>query len=106
MIVRVQSCLPIRYLDTPLRATAPNVEVVLDSHPGASPFFYTDEDGAVSVARDRTSSFGFGGVFNLPPYNVGVRAIDTISGSEVASGRGLVVEGGIAFVYLLPRSAQ
>lgn len=106
MIVRIQSCLPLRYLDSPLRATAEGVEITFDDLPGASRFFYTEADGEVSVGRDRTSSFGFGGAFNLPPYNVNVTATDLATGAQVASGQAQVVAGGMAFMYLVPRSRR
>jgi hypothetical protein len=105
MIVRVQNCLPVTYVDTPLRATAPNVRIEFPETEGASQFFYTEESGEVSVSREYTSIFGFGGAFNFPPYNIAVRAVDVDTEQEVASGRAQIVAGGIAFLYLLPRSA-
>jgi hypothetical protein len=104
MIVRVQNCLPVFYLDTPLRATAPNVRIEFPQTKGASRFFYTEESGEVSVSREHTSDFGFGGAFNFPPLNIAVGAIDVDTEREVANGRAQIVPGGIAFLYLLPRS--
>jgi hypothetical protein len=104
MIVRVQNCLPVSYVDTPLRATAPNVRIEFPQTEGASRFFYTEDSGEVSVSREYTSEFGFGGAFNFPPYNIAVRAIDVDTEHEVASGRAQIVPGGVAFLYLLPRS--
>jgi hypothetical protein len=106
VIVRVQSCLPLRYLNTNLHATGPDVRIEFDAIDGASRFFYTEPSGEVSASRTETSSDGYGGAFNFPPHNIELRAIDTISGSEVASGRVQIVTGGIGFLYLLPRSRQ
>ena len=106
IIVRVQSCLPLRYLDTELRATGPEVRIEYDEIEGASGFFYSEPTGEVSTTRTETSVFGYGGAFNFPPHNIELRAIDTVSGSEVASGRVQVVTGGMGFLYLLPRSRK
>lgn len=104
MIIRVQNCLPVSYVDTPLRATAPNVRIEFPEIEGASRFFYTEDSGEVSVSREYTSLFGFGGAFNFPPFNIAVSAIDIETEREVANGRAQIVPGGIAFLYLLPRS--
>jgi hypothetical protein len=106
IIVRVQSCLPLRYLETDLRATGPDVRIEYDEIEGASRFFYSEPTGEVSATRTDTSVFGYGGAFNFPQRNIELRAIDTLSGSEVASGRVQTVPGGMGFLYLLPRSRK
>jgi hypothetical protein len=107
MIVRVQNCLPLRYLGSDsLQATAANVEFRVDEVDGASPsqFFYTEESNEVSVSRKYTSHHGFAGAFNFPPYNIRVTATEVTTGLEVASGRVQIVAGGMGFLYLAPRA--
>ena len=49
---------------------------------------------------------GTGGAFNLLPSNTEVVAFDTVTEREVARGSIRIPQGGIGFMFLLPRSAR
>ncbi len=106
LIFRVQGCLPMRYLNAPdlPRAEAPDVEVSFEPNDGASPIFYTDPSGGVSVTLKATTRDGVGGAFNVPARPITVHAVDTHSGMEVATGTVQIQPGVIGYVYLVARS--
>jgi hypothetical protein len=103
LIVRVQGCLPMRYLNRPdsPQAEAENARLSFEPSEGATRFFYTEESGAVSTTLEMTTSDGVGGAFNVQPTTVSVTAVDTVSGKEMASGDVLVNAGSIAYMYLV-----
>lgn len=108
MIFRTQNCLPLRYLhrDEPPHAEAAGVRVSVAPNEGASPIFYTDKSGGVSLSLDATTSNGFGGTFNLPAHNPTVTAIEATSGQKLASGTVVIRPATIGFVYLVPTATR
>lgn len=108
LIFRMQSCVPQRFHDNAVApiAEAPDIAVSFAPDEGASRSFYTEETGGVSVTLDATTTDGTGGAFNLLPRNTTVTAVDTATGREVARGTVRIPEGGIGFMFLLPRSAH
>ncbi len=108
LIFRVQSCLPVRYLDNPglPYAEAEDVRVSVSPNPGGSQVVYTDKSGNLTIDLEATTSRGVGGAFSLPARNLSVSAVDTQSGLEVATGTVVVRAGSIAFMYMLPKSTR
>ncbi|MFI5309503.1 MAG: hypothetical protein ACHQ53_19255, partial [Polyangiales bacterium] len=106
LIFRVEGCLPLRYLnaDQLPRAEVADVKVSFEPNDGASPIFYTEPSGAVSVTLDATTSDAVGGSFEVPARNLTVHGVDTHSGKEVAGGSVRVRAGAIGFMYLVARS--
>lgn len=106
LIVRIQGCLPLRYLNPiePPKAEAEHVKISFEPSEGATQVFYTAANGGVVVTLEETSTDGVGGAFNVQPSNVEVTALDTVSGEVVASGNVQVNAGSIGFMYLMPRS--
>lgn len=108
IIFRAQNCLPPRYLDrdNPPHAEAAGVHVSVDPNENASPVFYTDKSGGVSLSQDATSSTGLGGAFGFPAHNLTVTATDAATSRKVATGTVVVRPATIGFIYLVPSSKQ
>jgi hypothetical protein len=106
LIVRIQGCLPMRYLNRTERpiSEVDNVRLSFSPSDGATRIFYTSTSGSVAVSLDKTTTDGVGGAFNITPASVTVTAVDTLTDREVASGNVQVNAGGIGFMFLLPRA--
>ena len=106
LIVRIQGCLPLRYLNPiePPKAEAEHVKLSFEPAEGATRVFYTAPNGGVALSLEETTTDGVGGAFNVQPSNVTVTAVDTVSGEVVATGNVQVNAGSIGFMYLLPRA--
>jgi hypothetical protein len=107
LIFRVEGCLPLRYLATDElpHAEVGGAHVTFAPNDFESDIFYTDGTGFVSVTLEETSFDGLGGAFEVPARNLTVKATETRTGREIASGSVPVRPGSIGFMYLAPNSA-
>ena len=107
LIFRIQGCLPMRFLGTPVlpRAEVADIQVVAAPSDGASKLFYTENAGNVSLTLEQTSNDGVGGGFDFPARNVSVTA-KRADGREVARGSVRLKAGAIGYVYLRPNSLR
>jgi hypothetical protein len=101
LIMRVQTCLPLRYLDH-VNARAKDVRLTFTPNQGASRVYYVNDLGTVDLQLDATSARGYAGAFEVPVTNVRVTATLARTGKQVATGVIPVRDGSIGYMYLMP----
>jgi hypothetical protein len=103
--MRMQNCLPLRYLDMQdlvLSGRASDVHFRFTPNTGASRVYYANDMAMIDQESDRTRSRGYAGAFEVPVTDITVTATHADTGKELASGTLPVRAGTIGYMYLVP----
>lgn len=106
LVVRVQGCLPHRYLNNEggLSAEAAGIRISAASVAGASQFFYTaGRNGAPDPSLTATTVDGIAGAFDMPTGNIRVFAHRVDTDEEVSSVAIPLFADELGYAFLLPR---
>lgn len=108
LIVRIQNCLPVEYLNSNRTVSAEAPNIVFEAMPsvGSSPLYYTNADSFLTRSLTATTIDGVAGAFELPVANVEVVATLENSGQEVARTTIPIRAQQTSFAYLLPRAKR
>jgi hypothetical protein len=107
LIIRIQSCLPLRYLDTiDPGGRAKDVKFTFGPSQGATRIYYVNDQATVDLNQDRTSIRGYAGAFEVTATNVSVTAEHAVTGKQVATGVVSIRAGSIGYMYLMPNAVR